>query len=94
MNISDIHLRFEDAEEEEYAFGVTLEQLKINTVNKMGVEEYVDRSKAENKEEPLRKNLQLRNLGVYWSRKAQMTYMDQLTEGQVQERLQTMVNKN
>lgn len=63
-------------------------------MNKNGVEEYIDRSRQEFREEPLRKTLEVKNLGVYWSRKAQMTYPEQLTEAQIQERLQNMINKN
>jgi hypothetical protein len=36
-------------------------------VNKNGQDEFIDRSKPEYKNEPLRKRLDLRNLGVYWS---------------------------
>lgn len=68
VQISDIHVRFEDADEG-YSFGLTLENFKLTTVNKDGVDEYIDRSKPEYKNEPLRKRLELRNFGVYWNRR-------------------------
>lgn len=41
-----MHIRYEDDQEEEYAFGMTLDQLKLATVNKDGQEEFVDRDKG------------------------------------------------
>lgn len=72
---------------------MTLESLKMNTVNRNGVEEYIDRTKPENQGEPIRKHLQLVNMGVYWSRKARMTERVSASE-EVEERLRTMIKKN
>jgi hypothetical protein len=49
---------------------VTLEEFKLYTVNAKGEPEYIDRSKPEFAGEPLRKRLELYNIGVYWNEKA------------------------
>lgn len=69
VSISDIHIRYED-DQAGYDFGLTLEHFKLTTVNKNGQDEFIDRSKPEYKNEPLRKRLELRNFGVYWSSKS------------------------
>lgn len=45
VTIKDIHIRYEDEITKKYSFGVTLEELKIYTVNKKGEPEFIDRSK-------------------------------------------------
>ena len=67
VTIRDIHIRYEDTLSKTFAFGVTLEELKLYTVNSKGEPEYVDRSRPENAEEPLRKQLEMYNVGVYWN---------------------------
>ena len=62
LEIKNIHVRIE---EPTYSCGLTLENFMLTTVNKLGVPEYIDRSKAELKNEPLRKRLELKNFGVY-----------------------------
>lgn len=62
VEIKNIHIRLE---EPKYCSGLTLENFKLNTVNKLGVPEYIDRSKSEHKNEPLRKKLEMKNFGVY-----------------------------
>lgn len=54
VTVKDIHVRFEDDITNEYqlnkcrySFGVTLEELKIYTVNAEGKPEYVDRTKKQ-----------------------------------------------
>lgn len=43
--IKNIHVRCEDELTKKYSFGITLEELKIFTINKQGQAEFVDRSK-------------------------------------------------
>lgn len=43
--VRNIHVRFEDDLGEKFSFGVTLEELKIYTVNKQGEPEFIDRTK-------------------------------------------------
>ena len=57
VTIKDIHIRYEDHLTNEYSFGVTLEELKVYTVNQQNKPEYVDRGKPEYANEPLRKRL-------------------------------------
>ncbi len=44
VTVKDIHIRFEDEITKKYSFGVTLEELKIFTVNKHDEPEFIDRT--------------------------------------------------
>lgn len=46
---------------------MTLEELKIFTVNKKDEPEFIDRTKKTYENEPLRKRLILVNLAIYWN---------------------------
>lgn len=70
VTVKDIHVRYEDDITNQYSFGVTLEELKIFTVNNNGQPEFIDRTKKEYENEPLRKKLLLSNFGVYWNQKS------------------------
>jgi vacuolar protein sorting-associated protein 13A/C len=70
LTIKDIHIRYEDEISKRYSFGVTLEEFKLYTVNAKGESEYIDRNKPEYANEPLRKKLELSNLGIYWNEKS------------------------
>ena len=50
ITVKNIHLRFEDEISKTYAFGVTLEELKMFTVNKNDEPEFVDRTSAKYKD--------------------------------------------
>ena len=45
VTVKDIHVRYEDQITKKYSFGVTLEELKIFTVNKNDEPEFIDRTK-------------------------------------------------
>lgn len=45
VTIKNIHIRYEDEITKKYSFGITLDELKIYTVNKQGEPEFIDRSK-------------------------------------------------
>ena len=45
VTIKNIHIRFQDQISEKFSCGVTLEELKIYTVNKAGQPEFIDRTK-------------------------------------------------
>ena len=45
VTVKDIHIRYEDEITKKYSFGVTLEELKIFTVNKNDEPEFIDRTK-------------------------------------------------
>lgn len=70
VTIKNIHVRYEDEITNNYSFGVTLEELKIYTVNRHGEPEFIDRTKKEYQNEPLRKKLILSEFGVYWNEKS------------------------
>lgn len=70
VTIKNIHVRYEDEITKNYSFGVTLEELKIYTVNRHGEPEFIDRTKKEYQNEPLRKKLILSEFGVYWNEKS------------------------
>ncbi len=67
VTVKDIHIRYEDQIYNEYSFGATLEELKIFTVNENDEPVFVDRTKKEFKNEPLRKRLVMSNFGIYWN---------------------------
>jgi hypothetical protein len=46
---------------------MTLEELQVYTVNAKDQPEYIDRTKKEHVNEPLRKKLELYNIGIYWN---------------------------
>ena len=71
VTVKNIHVRYEDHITRKYSFGVTLEELKVYTVNKYGEPEFIDRNKKEYQNEPLRKKLILAELGVYWNESSQ-----------------------
>lgn len=45
VTIKDIHVRYEDEITQKYSFGVTLEELRVYTVNKKGEPDFIDRTK-------------------------------------------------
>ncbi len=60
-------MRFEDTITNQYSWGLTLDKLDIYSVDSKGTKKFVDRTLAENKNEPLRKLLYLSNFGIYWT---------------------------
>ena len=67
ITVKNIHVRFEDDISQKYSFGFTLEELNIYTVNRNGEPEFIDRTKKEYENEPLRKKLILSEFGIYWN---------------------------
>ena len=72
ITVKNIHIRFEDSISKKYAFGVTLQELLIQTVNKEGKPEFIDRTDQKFKNIPLRKKLLLSNFGIYWNEKTDL----------------------
>lgn len=70
VTVKDIHIRYQDELTKAYSFGLTLEEFRLYTVNAGGQPQYVDRSRPENAKEPLRKKLELYNIGLYWNEKS------------------------
>lgn len=68
IKIKSIHIRVEDDAtcSQSSAYGVVLSELACVTVNKDGVECFVDRTSEASKKLELIKTLKIQNFGVYW----------------------------
>lgn len=71
LKIKNIHIRYENDlkgdGQQQYAMGLSLDQLEVFTTDGNGQKKYIDRTKLEFKDQPMRKQLKLSNLGVYWN---------------------------
>ena len=71
LKIKNIHIRYENDlkgdGQQQYAMGLSLDQLEVFTTDGNGQKKYIDRTKSEFKDQPMRKQLKLSNLGVYWN---------------------------
>ena len=63
--MKNIHIRYEDCHSHYFSMGLTLQKLEIETINDEGDSEFIDRTLKENKLKPLRKKINLCNIGVY-----------------------------
>lgn len=72
ITVKDIHIRFQDELTRAYSFGLTLEEFRLFTVNASGQPQYIDRTRPEYANEPLRKQLELYNIGLYWNEKSEL----------------------
>ena len=67
VSIRNIHVRYEDTRffKDPLSIGITLEKLEIQTTNEHWESEFIDRTLSKNKDKPLQKLLNLRNIGLY-----------------------------
>jgi len=70
-------VRFENPiSKRKYAWGLTLDEIMVYTTNKNWQREFIDRTDAKNRLEPMRKKLSLKNLGVYWASNIETLFGD------------------
>ena len=94
VRIKSIHVRFEnDLNNVNYSCGLTLDELNVFTVNDKGEKQFLDRTIAENKNKPMKKQLQLSNLGVYWNAEEKKMLNNKKEEKEVVEYLNDSIRR-
>ena len=70
VSLTNLHLRIENEDDNnpinQFSLGVSLQAIDLYTTNRKWERGYVDRTKAENKNEPMFKILDVFNFGVYY----------------------------
>ena len=84
VSISNIHIRYEDTNffDRPLSMGITLERLSINTTNENWESQFIDRTLQRNKDLPLNKFFDLRNIGFYCNPKDSREMMVSLNSAQ------------
>jgi hypothetical protein len=94
VRVKSIHVRFEnDLGNVNYACGLTLDELNLYTVNDKGEKQFLDRTISENKNKPMKKQLNLSNLGVYWNAEERKMLNNNKNEKEVVEYLNESIRR-
>ena len=69
LTIKNIHVRLEDQLDpnNRFSLGLCLEEFQLFTTNADWHKQFIDRTQPQHKHEPMRKQLILNNLGIYWN---------------------------
>ena len=67
ISVKNIHIRVEVLNPKMHSFGFTLSELEIYTTNADYYKQFVDPTSEKNKDKPIYKKLDLKELTVYWN---------------------------